>query len=133
MPHSAEGDAKSFELRSFRHDLNMVVEDEGEGTLTQRPMTVAEIAAKAPAAWIQDHIRMLADQAALSYILCHKKIAEAIEAAIGAVLAERGQAAAPELAGTKPVVLFFGSDVDRDEFMALIAEAKPGMVARKVP
>lgn len=38
----------------------------------------------------------------------------------------------PELEGTYPVVLYFGTDADRSEFMELMAEAKPGMVARKL-
>lgn len=38
----------------------------------------------------------------------------------------------PELEGTYPVVLYFGTEADRDEFIALVREAKPGMVARKL-
>ena len=36
------------------------------------------------------------------------------------------------LRGTKPVVLYFGSDADRDEFIAMIREAKPGLRAEKI-
>ena len=35
----------------------------------------------------------------------------------------------PELAGTFPVVLYFGSRADADEFVALMRQAKPGLVA----
>lgn len=38
----------------------------------------------------------------------------------------------PELNGTYPVVLYFGTEEDRDEFIALVKEAKPGLVARKL-
>lgn len=37
-----------------------------------------------------------------------------------------------ELRGRKPVVCYFASDEDRLEFIALVEEAKPGMVARKL-
>lgn len=33
----------------------------------------------------------------------------------------------PELAGTYPVVLYFGSQADADEFIAIVQAAKPGM------
>jgi hypothetical protein len=39
----------------------------------------------------------------------------------------------PEVAGTYPVVLYFGNDADREQLVALIKEAKPDMVARKLP
>lgn len=35
-----------------------------------------------------------------------------------------------ELRGTKPVVLYFGNDADRQEFIALMQEAKPGLIAK---
>ncbi|PZU95522.1 MAG: hypothetical protein DI527_00505 [Chelatococcus sp.] len=37
----------------------------------------------------------------------------------------------PALAGKLPVVLYFATDADRDEFIAIIKEAKPGLVTRK--
>jgi len=38
----------------------------------------------------------------------------------------------PELAGTVPVVLYFGSQADADEFIAIVRQAKPGLVARSL-
>lgn len=38
----------------------------------------------------------------------------------------------PALAGKKPVVLYFETDAERDEFIAIIAEAKPGLVTKKL-
>lgn len=38
----------------------------------------------------------------------------------------------PELAGSFPVVLYFGSQADADEFIAVVREAKPGLVARSL-
>jgi hypothetical protein len=38
----------------------------------------------------------------------------------------------PELAGTYPVVLYFGSQADADEFIALVQAAKPGLVAKSL-
>lgn len=37
-----------------------------------------------------------------------------------------------ELIGTVPLVLYFGSEADRDEMAALVHNAKPGMRAIKV-
>ena len=47
---------------------------------------------------------------------------------------ERLKLAAPVegLEGSFPVVLYFGNDNDREEFIAIIQEAKPGMVALKI-
>lgn len=36
------------------------------------------------------------------------------------------------LNGTKPLVLYFGSDEDRDELIAAVHEIKPDMIARKL-
>ncbi len=38
----------------------------------------------------------------------------------------------PELAGTHPVTVYFGNDADAGEFIALMQQAKPGLVARKL-
>lgn len=38
----------------------------------------------------------------------------------------------PELAGTFPVVLYFGSQADANEFIAIARQAKPGLVARSL-
>lgn len=38
----------------------------------------------------------------------------------------------PELEGTFPVVLYFGSDEDREGFIAIAQEAIPGMTAKKL-
>ena len=49
------------------------------------------------------------------------------------VLSERGRSADKSLSESWPVVLYFGSEQDQEEFIALIRAAKPGMVAKKVP
>jgi hypothetical protein len=59
----------------------------------------------------------------------------AIARARGREIDQRGidlQEPGQELKGTKPVVLYFGSEQDREEFIALVHEAKPGLVARKL-
>ena len=38
----------------------------------------------------------------------------------------------PELEGSYPIVLYFETSADRDEFMSLVHEAKPGMVTKKL-
>jgi hypothetical protein len=45
---------------------------------------------------------------------------------------EHTQLLVPEIEGTFPVVLYFGKTEDRDELIALVQEAKPGMVAKKL-
>jgi hypothetical protein len=47
-------------------------------------------------------------------------------------VAMRLHAPVPELLGTFPVTLYFGNDEDREEFMALMQQAEPGLVARKL-
>jgi len=49
------------------------------------------------------------------------------------VLAEKGRAADKRLEPTLPLVLYFGSVQDREEFIAVVHEAKPGMVAKRMP
>ena len=49
------------------------------------------------------------------------------------VISERGRAADPALDQALPLVLYFGTPEDRDEFMALMREAKPNMVTRAMP
>lgn len=38
----------------------------------------------------------------------------------------------PELEGSFPLVLYFGSAADADEFSRLVQQAKPGMVAQAI-
>jgi hypothetical protein len=38
----------------------------------------------------------------------------------------------PELKGALPLVLYFGNDKDRDEFIQLMKQAKPGLATRKL-
>lgn len=52
---------------------------------------------------------------------------------IAFVTAEYGRAADEMLDQSKPLVLYFGSDADRDEFIAMVREAKPGMMTKKLP
>lgn len=49
------------------------------------------------------------------------------------VLAEVGRTADASLEESLPCVLYFGSDADREEFIALVHEAKPGMIAKRMP
>lgn len=43
-----------------------------------------------------------------------------------------GAAPVPELIGTYPVTLYLRDETDRDDLVALIKAAKPGMVTRKL-
>lgn len=42
------------------------------------------------------------------------------------------KAPVPELKETFPVVLYFGNDQDRSDFISIVQEAKPGLVARNL-
>lgn len=48
------------------------------------------------------------------------------------VIAESGRKAAPELDETMPLCLYFKTDVDREDFIALVQHINPNMTARKV-
>ena len=50
----------------------------------------------------------------------------------GMALPANARAPLDQLRGTKPLILYFGNDVDRDEFIALMAEAKPNMRSVKL-
>ena len=49
------------------------------------------------------------------------------------VMCERGKTADDRLDGTAPLVLYFSTPEDRDEMIAAINEAKPGMSMKKMP
>lgn len=49
------------------------------------------------------------------------------------VVSERGRAGSPELEGSLPVVLYFRTEQDREEFLAAAIALNPGMIARPVP
>ena len=49
------------------------------------------------------------------------------------VMAEIGKAADSRLDDAEPLVLYFSDPKEREEFVALIMEAKPGMVSKKWP
>lgn len=51
---------------------------------------------------------------------------------VGFVLAERGRTADASLEETLPLVLYFGSDADRQEMVEAINAAKP-MISVKMP
>jgi hypothetical protein len=49
------------------------------------------------------------------------------------VLAERGRTADERLDDTLLLVLYFGSREDRDAFVTIVREVKPGMVTKESP
>lgn len=49
------------------------------------------------------------------------------------VNAEKGRDADDSLKDALPLILYFGSEADREEFMALVREIKPNMMAKKIP
>jgi hypothetical protein len=49
------------------------------------------------------------------------------------VQSEQGRAADSSLEETKPLILYFGSEADREEMIAVLRMAKPGMITKKMP
>jgi hypothetical protein len=49
------------------------------------------------------------------------------------VIAERGRAVEPRFEQALPLCLYFATEQDRDEFLAVFRELKPTMMTRKVP
>lgn len=49
------------------------------------------------------------------------------------VLSERGRATDDRLSGAAPLVLYFSSNDGREEVIAAVLEAKPGMLMKKMP
>ena len=49
------------------------------------------------------------------------------------VIAETGRTADERLAETSPLCLYFPTVEDRDEFIAAVQEAKPGMMMKRMP
>lgn len=56
-----------------------------------------------------------------------------VEDLIAFVVAETGRAADKSLDPTLPLCLYFGTKEDREEFVALVREAKPGMMMKQLP
>lgn len=52
---------------------------------------------------------------------------------IAFVQSEIGRTADASLEDTKPMILYFCNEQDRAEFIALVRDAKPGMVAKTIP
>lgn len=49
------------------------------------------------------------------------------------VQSETGRTADKSLEDTRSLILYFGTEEDREEFMAIVREAKPGMMVKKIP
>lgn len=49
------------------------------------------------------------------------------------VHSEIGRAADERLADDAPLVLYFGTEEDRQQFLEVVMEAKPGWISRKWP
>lgn len=49
------------------------------------------------------------------------------------VRSEVGRAADPILSDTKSLIIYFGNEQDRGDFLALVHEVKPGMMAKRIP
>jgi hypothetical protein len=56
-----------------------------------------------------------------------------VEDLVAFVQAEKGRAADERLKDTMPLILYFASERDREEFIALVREAKPNMTVKRMP
>lgn len=56
-----------------------------------------------------------------------------VEDLMGFVEAERGRSADSSLEDTRPLILYFANDYDRNEFIEIVHHFKPGMIAKKMP
>lgn len=56
-----------------------------------------------------------------------------VETLLEFVESERAKSADKSLEGTLPLILYFGTEQDREEFMVLMHAAKPNMISRKMP
>lgn len=79
---------------------------------------------------LRDRCRVLHQEMALNALL---RQGDPVEDLMAFVIAETGRAADPALKDSLPLCLYFGNAQDRDEFVALIREAKPGLVTKKLP
>lgn len=56
-----------------------------------------------------------------------------VEELMSFVMSEQGRAADKKLEPTLPLVLYFGNESDREEFVTLMHAAKPDWVAKRWP
>lgn len=56
-----------------------------------------------------------------------------VDELVNFVVSEIGRAADTRLEESLPLCLYFASKQDREEFIAAVREAKPGMISRKWP
>jgi len=61
------------------------------------------------------------------------RVGSPVENLMAFVVAETGRAADERLEESLPLCLYFGSDEDREEFVAMVREAKPGMMMKRLP
>jgi hypothetical protein len=55
-----------------------------------------------------------------------------VDALVEFVVAETGRKADKVLDKTLPLCLYFASDADREEFIAMMREAKPNMITKRL-
>lgn len=58
---------------------------------------------------------------------------DAVDTLLAFVIAETGRKADVSLADRLPLCVYFANEADREEFIAAVREAKPGMISRKLP
>lgn len=79
---------------------------------------------------LRERCRMFLDQHTRNSIM---RVGSPVDDLMAFVNAEKGRAADESLRDTLPLILYFGSEQDRDEFMAAMRAEKPGMMAKKLP
>ncbi len=88
--------------------------------------------------WIQESITLQRGlTGAKPEAVCHWAFemvgAEPVDDLVDFVTTEIGRSSDETLENTQALVLYFGSDADREEMVAMIRAEKPGMMAKKFP
>ncbi len=78
---------------------------------------------------LRDRCKKILDKLAMDAMLRQNS---PVDTLLEFVVSEQGRTADSRLDEALPLCLYFATDADREEFIALVREAKPGMTWRKV-
>lgn len=79
---------------------------------------------------LRDRCRALCDQMNRDAMLRQNN---PVETLLAFVVAETGRTANQALDSALPLCLYFATEEDREEFIAAVREAKPNMIAKRLP
>lgn len=79
---------------------------------------------------LRDNCKKMLDQLKQDAIL---RQGSPVDDLMAFVMAEKGKDADVSLENTLPLILYFGTNKSRNEFINLLREIKPGMYTKKLP